>query len=185
MQTSVCTSISAEKGNMERIIEKDNPDLRSLFKMSEIEERSGIKQQQVSRWRYYLGNWESYRERLLGAMYKAAAVGLSKGAAEKRGLSENPRIALTEVRIRISLFPKWDDYLSPSCSLTISLPSSFVACQASLNAVIASRHSRANTVRPNMASRIILPIISTISCLRARAALPRNERGRMCLVPSS
>jgi hypothetical protein len=42
--------------------------------VEQAEKLTGITQQQVSRWRYYLGDRDAYRERLLGAEYKAAAL---------------------------------------------------------------------------------------------------------------
>jgi hypothetical protein len=49
-------------------------------RQAELEDETGIKHQQVSRWRHYLSDRDAYRERLLGAEYKAAA--LMEGAGE-------------------------------------------------------------------------------------------------------
>jgi hypothetical protein len=47
---------------------------RSSFSLTveQAEKRTGITQQQISRWRYWLTDIDAYRERLLGAEYKAA-----------------------------------------------------------------------------------------------------------------
>jgi hypothetical protein len=42
--------------------------------VEQAENLTGITQQQVSRWRHYLSDEPAYRERLLGAEYKAAAL---------------------------------------------------------------------------------------------------------------
>jgi hypothetical protein len=43
-------------------------------RQAQLEDEAGIKHQQVSRWRYCLADCEAYREHLLGAEYKAAAL---------------------------------------------------------------------------------------------------------------
>jgi phage N-6-adenine-methyltransferase len=47
--------------------------------MPRLEEDSGIMHQQVSRWRHWLADEPTYRERLLGAGYKAAALMEAEG----------------------------------------------------------------------------------------------------------
>jgi hypothetical protein len=48
-------------------------------RMPQLESETGIRHQQVSRWRHYLSDKDAYRERLLGAEYKAAALMEAEG----------------------------------------------------------------------------------------------------------
>lgn len=57
--------------SVERQAKIRDADLRPL---SPVEKQLGIRRQQVARWDYYLSHKNAYRERLLGAMYKAAAL---------------------------------------------------------------------------------------------------------------
>jgi hypothetical protein len=49
-------------------------ELSAGLRQAQLEEQTGIMHQQVSRWSHYLADRDAYRERLLGAEYKAESI---------------------------------------------------------------------------------------------------------------